>query len=112
MPHSTIWVLVANDSDAALSANCDGSSRLLRVLNQKADDDRADFAWELMSELYKGAKAGAFDGVVIIATPEILKELRRITLPEIRKLVLGEICRHRAEIQRLQQAIPYTMLAA
>ena len=97
MTNFATWVLVAGEQDAAICSSEDGNSRLLRVIRQNrnslpaCDDTRRAFAWQLMMELFWGAHVGSFDGVIIIAAKEMLGELRRVALPEIRKRLVAEI---------------------
>ena len=57
----------------------------------KTEEARYAFAWQLMSELFRGARTGAFDGVILVATPAMLHELRRVMMPTVREFVVGEI---------------------
>jgi protein required for attachment to host cells len=93
---SSVWVLIAGDSDAAIWTSEHGASHLLRVIKQDADGDdeddlRRDFAWQLMGELSRGAESGACDGVIVIAAKEMLDALRRVTTPDIKRLMVAEI---------------------
>jgi len=97
MHMSATWVLVANERDAVICTNDDGVSRLLQVISRKhvlstdPEARRRAFCWQLMIELFRGAQRQAFDGLVIIAPDEMLRELRRIAMPEIRQLLVAEI---------------------
>lgn len=91
------WVLVAREHDAAICSSENGQSSLLRVIQrnkaprQSKEEYQRAFAWQLMSELFRGVRAGSVDGIIIIAAPEMLKQLQRVTLPEIRKMLVAEI---------------------
>jgi len=98
----SIWVLVAGENDAVICASDAGSSRLLRVMKrgvQSGDDetDRRDFAWQLMSELLRGAENHSYDGVIIMATQDVLNELHRVVVPDVKKRLMAEIARPSAE---------------
>ncbi len=95
----SIWVLVAGENDAVICASDAGSSRLLRVVKKESlsDDtnksDRHGFAWQLMSELMRGVDINAYDGVIIMASQELLREIHRVAVPEVKKRVIAEIAR-------------------
>ncbi|HWF64360.1 MAG TPA: host attachment protein [Rhizomicrobium sp.] len=102
MSSFSIWVLVAGENDAVICASDAGSSRLLRVMKrgvQSGNDeiDRRDFAWQLMSELQRGAESQAYDGAIIMATQDILLELRRVAVPDVKKRLMAEIARPSSE---------------
>jgi protein required for attachment to host cells len=98
----SIWILVAGENDAVICASDQGSSRLLRVLkkNTHASDDtngRRDFAWQMMTELLQGAQDQAYDGVIIMAAQDMLDELHRVLVPDVKKRLMAEIARPSAE---------------
>src|ERR1700684_3214767 len=98
----SIWVLVAGEHDAVICASDAGSSRLLRVMKrgvQSGDDetDRRDFAWQLMSELLRGAENHSYDGASIIATHDVRSELHRGGDREVKKRLMAEIASPSAE---------------
>ena len=102
MSSFSIWVLVAGENDAVICASDAGSSRLLRVMKrgvQSGDDetDRRDFAWQLMSELLRGAENNSYDGVIIMATQDVLNELHRVAVPDVKKRLMAEIARPSSE---------------
>ena len=102
MSSFSIWVLVAGESDAVICGSDSGSSRLLRVMKrgvQTGNDeiDRRDFAWQLMSELQRGAEDQAYDGVIIMATQDVLSELHRVAVPDVKKRLMAEIARPSSE---------------
>jgi protein required for attachment to host cells len=95
---SSIWVLIAGDGDAAIWTSENGASHLLQVIRQDlsaATDDldelRRDFAWQLMGELSRGAGSGACEGVIMIARKDMLEALRRVMVPEVKRLLVAEI---------------------
>ena len=96
MSNSSIWVLIAGDSDAAICTSEAGASKLLRTMSQAdiqdcgAEKGRRHFALQLMSELFRDARSGAYDGLIIIAAKDMLEELRRIALPEFSKRLVAE----------------------
>jgi protein required for attachment to host cells len=90
--NASIWVLIAGDSDAAIWTSESGVSRLLCVIRQDGvEGGRAGFAWQLMSELLRGAKADETGGIIVIATEEMLEELRKVTVPQVKRLLVAEI---------------------
>jgi protein required for attachment to host cells len=94
----SIWVLVAGENEAVICSSHAGSSQLLRVIKRDAHaegDERARraFAWRLMSELLRGAKDKAYDGVIIMAAQELLSELRALAAPEVKKHLIAEVAR-------------------
>jgi protein required for attachment to host cells len=91
---SSIWVLIAGDKEAAIWSSEAGSSRLLQLVKHEGDagpDPRGAFAWRLMNELSRGARNESCDGIIIMADDQMLKELRRVTVPEIKRLLVAEI---------------------
>jgi Protein required for attachment to host cells len=88
----SIWVLVAGENDAVICASDAGSSRLLRVMKKEQGSQR-DFAWQLMSELLKGAQDNAYDGVIIMAAQEMLGDLQRVSVPDVKRRMMAEIAR-------------------
>ena len=88
----SIWVLVAGENDAVICASDAGSSRLLRVM-KKEEGSQRDFAWQLMSELLKGAQDNAYDGVIVMAAQEMLNDLQRVSVPDVKKRLMAEIAR-------------------
>lgn len=100
MSSFSIWVLVAGEKDAVICASDAGSSRLLRIVKKKEyplAEEQQSFAWQLMSELVQGVRANAFDGVILMAAPELLKEIRKVAVPDVRKRIMAEIPRPAAD---------------
>lgn len=97
MSKSSIWVLIAGDGDAAIWTSENGTSHLLRVIRQESapetspDNKCLDFAWQLMAELTRGAAEGACDGVIIIASKNMLVAVKRVMPTDIRRLLVAEI---------------------
>ena len=94
MSSFSIWVLVAGENDAVVCASDAGSTRLLKVMKrgvQSGNDeiDRRDFAWQLMSELLRGAETQAYDAVIVMATQDLLRELRRVAVPDVKKRLMA-----------------------
>jgi len=94
----SIWILVAGENDAVICASDAGSSRLLRVMKKNTqtasdEDGRRDFAWQMMAELLRGAQEGVYDGVIMMAAPDMLGELHRVLIPEVKKRLMAEIAR-------------------
>ncbi|MGH6829091.1 MAG: hypothetical protein ACREFW_09300 [Rhizomicrobium sp.] len=101
MPNFSIWVLVAGEKDAVICASDAGSSRLLRIVKKKAapsgEETQTTFAWQLMSELVQGVRSNAYDGVIIMASRELLKEIHQLAVPDVKKRIMAEIPRPSAE---------------
>ena len=90
--NTAVWVLIASDNDAAIWTSDKGTSRLVRVVRQHGNEStRGAFAWQLMGELIQGAEAKVCDGVILIAGEHMLKEIRRVVAPEIKRMLLAEI---------------------
>ena len=95
---SSVWVLIAGDSDAAIWTSENGASHLLQVIRQDisavtddSDELRRDFAWQLMGVLSRSADSGACEGVILIAAQDMLEALCRVMVPEVRRLLVAEI---------------------
>jgi hypothetical protein len=94
--NSAIWVVVANDNNAAICSSSEGISRLLRVVERKnthggAAEGKKEFAIRIMSELFYGAETGSYDGVVLMADQGLMNVLQVVTTPHIRKLIIAQI---------------------
>jgi len=85
-------VLIASDYDAAIWTTDKGTSRLVRGVRQNEFETGRDaFAWQLMGELSQGAQTKLCDGIIVIADEEMLAEIRRIAIPEIKRMMLAQI---------------------
>ncbi len=108
MSSNEIWVVVATDaSGARILANTDGTSRVLQTLAMPprpaaARDAKivnllharrpgATLARQIMSHLIEGAIHGCYEGLVIVASPDMTRELRLAMDRRVHDLVLGEI---------------------
>lgn len=92
MSNAAVWVLIASDTDAAIWTTDKGTSRLVRVVRQhEYEVGRRAFAWQLMDELAQGAQTKLCDGIIVIAGEDMLKEMRRVAGPEIKRVLLAEI---------------------
>jgi hypothetical protein len=107
MPSSSIWVLVANEHEAAICASINGASELLRSMKGEAVPSQSDcvdpgkmhdssfskraFAGDLMQALCRGAVERAYDGVIIVANASMLEQLRCIRPNLVAKLLIAEI---------------------
>jgi hypothetical protein len=107
MPSSSIWVLVANEHEAAICASRNGTSELLRSMKGETVPSRSDcggldkmhdssffkraFAGDLMQALCRGAVERAYDGVIIVANASMLEQLRCIRPNLVATLLIAEI---------------------
>jgi protein required for attachment to host cells len=94
MSHSSIWVLIAGDNEAAVWTSQAGTSKLLQLIRRKPDPDPdrcGAFASQLMSELSAAATSKACDGIIMMAEEGMLGALRRATSAEVKRLLVGEI---------------------
>ncbi|HEY4942071.1 MAG TPA: hypothetical protein VII56_11655 [Rhizomicrobium sp.] len=118
MSDSVTWILTADDWNAQIHVSRDGCSTLLhtvrnripeRMVRQVEATDFTDFriaaglgtarprdthlcfAHELLWLLSEGAETGAFDCLVIMATPAMMEALNAIGAPGIRERVIAEI---------------------
>ena len=104
MSHSSIWVLIAGENEAAIWTSQSGTSKLLQMIRQKSEggmDADAAFAWQLMGELSRGALNKSCDGIIIMADDTMLKALRQVTVPEVKKLLVAEIFATQATISAI-----------
>ncbi len=112
MASSEIWVVVATDrSNATVLSNTDGSSRVIErfaAANRDTTDaggniihlsdhlaylprPTAGLAKDVMAFLAEGASADAYEGLVIIASPAMRRDLRLAMDQRIHDLVIAEI---------------------
>jgi len=95
---SNIWVLIANERNAAICTSRNGTSQLLQSLHNDMADrgnvaDRSSclFACELVSVLSRGARLGDCDGVIILANAEMRDQLRQVMPLSVSRLLIAEI---------------------
>ncbi len=94
MSQSSIWVLIAGENEAAIWSSQGGTSRLQQLIRQEgssAAGSGADFAWRLMGELSRGARNKSCDGIIIMSDDVMLRALREVTVPEVKRLLVAEI---------------------
>jgi protein required for attachment to host cells len=111
----TIWVVITDGATARICSSEDGVTTLLPTLGAVENFAGADeafepserwissprvqpsfkrqFASELARILSDGASEEAYDGLIVIAAPRIMGELRNALAPETRKRLIGEIVR-------------------
>jgi hypothetical protein len=120
MRKARIWVLMADVEGARICSTLDGTTKFIPS-PQDGGWYRADkttcllgsalghFAAYLAQILREGARERAYDGLVIIAAPEIARSLERALAPETCALVIGEIVRDlpraAAQIAEFQQEL-------
>jgi len=106
MSNNEIWVVVATDaSGARILANTDGTSRVLQALAMPAHAavgkgnvvellqprrPAAILARQIMAHLVDGAILGNYEGLVIVASSGMTRELRLAMDRRVFDLVLGE----------------------
>jgi protein required for attachment to host cells len=120
MREARIWVVIADGESARISSSSDGTTMLVpappsanpfaSVDDQAMRSHRAwyggerrpcifyrgpkgEFAAHIAQILLEAAREHAYDGLIMIATPEIESELRRAIGPEISAKLVGEIIR-------------------
>lgn len=92
MLNSAIWVIVANDNDAAICASSNGTSRLLRTVSRAPGESVAHgLALRVVAEMLHGARHEHCDGVILIAKPSFLEEMEQVAIPQVRNLVIANI---------------------
>lgn len=121
MPNSAIWLLVADEHAARIYESREGSSRLIRSLTNTAmpaaslwtdageaaanvvplqghdavpkneRDRNRKFAFQLIGALLDAAESGACDGIIVVATCEMLEALRRVRPAVVTRLLIAEI---------------------
>jgi protein required for attachment to host cells len=107
MKSSTIWVLIATEKFASISANADGVSTALQEHHNDATPDkdaehsRCGFACALMLELCRGALDRAYDGLIIVADPVMLGELHKIMTRNVAALLIAELTEPPAFLSQL-----------
>jgi protein required for attachment to host cells len=102
--NNQILLLVASEQGATLCVNCNGVSELVARFSPSRTSSREvskianfaharrphrGFAAELMGELRRCAVTGAYEGIVIYATYELMKELRAAMDCKVCKLLIG-----------------------
>jgi len=108
MSNNEIWVVVATDSSGArILANAEGTSRVLAAFEMPSrpsvDQDSkivsllnarrpaATLARQVVTCLVEGAIHGSYEGLVIVASPEMKRELRLAMDRRVFDLLIGEI---------------------
>jgi protein required for attachment to host cells len=110
----TIWVVITDGATARICSSEDGVTTLIPTLdpvetfadgveawqsaerpvwNARPAAGRRKFATELARVLHDGASDDAYDGLIVIAAPRIMGELRQALAPETRRRLIGEIVR-------------------
>jgi protein required for attachment to host cells len=104
MSQSSIWVLIASDSDAAIWTSQGGTSKMLQQIRRQPDagsDHLGAFAGALMGELSRGTINKSCDGIILMADDRMLKALRKVMAPEVKKLMVAEIFASQATISAI-----------
>lgn len=106
MENSQILILVASEQGATLCVNCDGISELFAAYPSTTRPSQADsnvtiladirrpyraLAVDLMAELRRCAMTGAYEGIVISATYELMRELQMAMDCKVRKLLIAAL---------------------
>ena len=111
---STVWIIVANDNDAAICASDDGTTQLMRIVTKDklrlVEDENPDdaFATQILAELFDGVRNKACAGFILVAGQSLIRNIEQRTIPEISRLMLAQIVdRPSAEaISVLKQQLP------
>jgi hypothetical protein len=77
---SCIWVLIAGRGEARIFSSGDGIFELGDAM-----------PGSLAEVLRDAARAGAFDGLIVVAPQDVSRDLKRELEPDIVPLVIGEI---------------------
>ena len=121
MREARIWVVIADGETARISSSCDGTTIVIPAPSARAEDGPSpihrawygsekgrclfyrgpsqDFAAHIAQILLEAAREHAYDGLIVIAAPEIEAELRRAIGPEISAKLIGEIIRDQNHLQ-------------
>lgn len=108
MSNNEIWVVVATGSSGArILANAEGTSRVLKAFAMPsrppavqdtkvvsllhARPPAASLASQIMALLVEGAVKGSYEGLVIVASSEMKRELRLAMDRRVFDLLIGEI---------------------
>jgi protein required for attachment to host cells len=95
MHESCIWVLVAGRDEARIYSSADGVYDLNAVMPDAAGKpsilDGTTFSGFVAAVLRDGAREGAYDGLILVAPPDVARDLRHAMGPDIAPLVIGEI---------------------
>jgi hypothetical protein len=97
MTDATTCILVAGESTGAFYDSCQGTSHLRHVTRRRrasgvsADEARHSFALRLASGFYYDVQNRLYDGLIILATPEMLEAVKDGLPPEMRNLLIAAI---------------------
>jgi hypothetical protein len=97
MAISTVWIIVANDNDAAICASDDGTTQLMRIMTKDelrlVGDEKPDdaFATQILAELYDGVRNGACAGFILVAGQTLIHNIEQRAIPEISRLMIAQI---------------------
>jgi protein required for attachment to host cells len=118
-----MWIAIVHEDMASISSSSDGRTIVVSAsscalsLEDEVDIDRAglrhrawygpekdncffnrgpkqQFAEHIAQILREAALEDAYDGLIVIAAPEIETELRRVLSPEIRAKLVGDVIRN------------------
>jgi hypothetical protein len=92
---SCIWVLVAGHNEARIYSSDHGvyqlDATMLAAGEALGRSARRTFQSFVADVLRDGACEGAYDGLIVVAPPDVSRDLRRELGPEMTPLVIGEI---------------------
>lgn len=94
---SSVLVVFADETKAALCVNSDGVTRVLRTIYQvvpvKDGDRRArhNFACQVMMVLSRYLAESTYDGVMILAEAAMIEELHEVQTFEVSRALIAEI---------------------
>ena len=121
MRNARIWVLIADVESARICSSTDGMTKLIPMLSLgnplgEADARRSveafrawyspekrnffftrtvkqQYAAHIAQILLEAAREDTYDGLMIVATPEIESDLTLALAPEVRALLIGDVIR-------------------
>jgi hypothetical protein len=94
MRESCIWVLVAGRNEARIYSSDDGVHELNPATPAAAHvgtTGGGTFPQFVAGILRDGAREGAFDGLILVAPPDVSRDLQHAMGPDMASLVIGEI---------------------
>ena len=91
---SRIWVLVAGNDTARIYSSGEGVYEVPAATLATGGERRfcgRTFSHVIADVLHEGARAGAYDGLIVVAPPAISRDLEAAMDPAMAPLVIGRI---------------------
>lgn len=85
MRNKRIWVLIANTAGVRLCSSTDGSAIIQPLTSMTCP------TLQITQLLHEGAREKTYDGLIVIAVPEIAFTIRRLLTAETATLLIGDI---------------------